>query len=341
MAERAAPTVVASVAIIFVVAVFGGSAACAQPQPSDGAGSRADPLSGYDPSKGTTGPSPTPQSAPPPTSIPGWFSQSKMLGSLFGVRPILSDNGIDLELKYTSEVAGNPVGGLDQAGRYTQQVNLSLKADLERLLSLDGTYFTFTLNDRVGRDLKPVIGSLRSPQEVYGAGQNFRLAELSVVKKMFSDHLELEVGFEAVGSDFATSTLYCYFQSGMFCGHTPALSSNSGGYNYPTGQWGANIKVKGHEVYLQFGTYEANSKLTLSGYGFDLSFNGSTAVLLPVEIGWQPKFGPQDLPGTYKLGGYYETSRAKNVLNDVGLDLGFSAGRHGIYIQGEQMLVRT
>jgi porin len=273
----------------------------------------------------------------------------RLTGDWGGWRTKLHDWGVEFRSQYISETAGNPVGGRKQSQRYTQEYNLGIKFDLEKLIDLDGGQVIFNLTRRDGADLKPVIGSLRSPQEKYGAGMTTRLTELSYVQKLFNDHLELEIGYEPVGNDFATSKIFCVFQSGMYCGHNPALSSNSNGwYNYPTGQWGANIKFIEGDFYTQFGAYQANPELGDAGHGFDLGFSG-TGALVPVEFGWVPDKGLLDLPGKYKVGFYYDTSDAMDVLRDAygrnagltGLDRRTVNGRYGGWIQGEQMIHRT
>ena len=208
------------------------------------------PSTGADVAVGANVNAPTPTQTSPRTDpafrpTPGYRSaatggapenqpyQNKMTGDWGGARSRLHDWGVDINLKYTSETAGNPVGGKNQGTAYTQQVALGAKFDLEKLVGLEGGQFLFTLNSRAGTDLRPIIGSLRSPLELFGAGENTRISELYYVQKLLEDHLEFKVGFSPVGDDFATSQLYCYFQSGEYCGHTPALSSNSGGIQLP------------------------------------------------------------------------------------------------------------
>ena len=44
--------------------------------------------------------------------------------------------------------------------------------------------------------------------------------------------------------------------------------------------------------------------------GFKLGTSGATGAIVPSEVGWQPRFGADRLPGHYKIGGYYDTSEA-------------------------------
>ncbi|WMT75421.1 carbohydrate porin [Bradyrhizobium sp. Ash2021] len=274
--------------------------------------------------------------------------QDKMTGDWGGLRTQLHDRGVDVELKYVSESAANPIGGQNKGAAYTQQVSLGAKLDLDKLAGLQGAQAVITLNDRVGTDLKPIIGSLQSPQEVFGAGQNARISEMYYTQQLWSDLIELKVGFSPVGDDYNTSELYCYFQSGVHCGHTPALSTNIVAFNYPTGAWGGRVKIQGFsESYVQTGIYQVNPNAGSPGSGFDLGFHG-TGVLVPIEFGWLPASGLGGLPGKYKIGAYYDSSSYADVLRDIngnnagitGLPMLTDLGRWGGWLQGEQMVYR-
>jgi porin len=83
--------------------------------------------------------------------------------------------------------------------------------------------------------------------------------------------------------------------------------------------------------------------------GFDWSVEHDTGVMVPVEVGWEPVFGPQELPGHYRAGFYHDTSDYPDLLyNDLGVPLAFSTlpgyahhGRNGFWVMGDQMLLRN
>ena len=109
-----------------------------------------------------------------------WFDQDTMTGNWGGARSTLQNAGIDLFAHFTTESAANPSGGIYQAVRYTQQIDFGADFDLDRLLRIHHAKFQFTLTDRVGGSLSAdAIGNQFAVQELYGAGQNFRLAEMN------------------------------------------------------------------------------------------------------------------------------------------------------------------
>jgi porin len=100
--------------------------------------------------------------------------------------------------------------------------------------------------------------------------------------------------------------------------------------------------------YFQFAAFDQNPKyLGVQQALFPAFFSGSTGVLLPAEFAWLPKFG--DPQGGYKLGGWYDTSSALDVVTDIaggpavvtGLPFLQSRGRYGAYVNFLQQITRN
>jgi porin len=231
-------------------------------------------------------------------------------------------------------------GGPYRTGRYTHQLDLETLFDLDKLAGIHDARIQFTLTDRFGRSLSnDVLHNQFAVQELYGAGQNFRLAELNY-QQDFADHrVHIELGWSPLGDDFARLPDFCKFQNGVICGHANAMTTNSGAHNFPTGQWGAHIKVHATPVfYVATGAYQVNPNEGDKDKGFDLGFN-STGVFVPVEVGWETGRGYGGLPGDYKLGAYYNSSDTPDVYDDLhGMPAGLTGepfiernGRYGAY----------
>ncbi|WP_414476103.1 carbohydrate porin [Microvirga sp. M2] len=281
------------------------------------------------------------------TAPPSWLTQSTMTDDWLGWRSSLEAVGITPSAHFITESAANPVGGKFSAIRYAQQIDFGAVFDLGRLAGLDDGKIQVVLTDRAGRSLSAdAIGNFFPVQEIYGAGQNFRLAELNYQQSLFDNSIRYKLGWSPVGDDFATSPYYCYFTNNAVCGKPPVLAADSGAHNFPVGQWGANIKVFPRpELYGATGIYQVNPNAGNSSQGFNLSFN-STGAFVPIEFGWLPKKGPGGLPGEYKIGGYFNTSKSPDVLRDVtgrsagltGLPFDEHNGRWGGYVLATQMV---
>lgn len=280
--------------------------------------------------------------ATPDPGLSSWVRGRYMTGDWGGTRSDLEAKGISLRGHHIAESAANPAGGLRQGAAYTEQVDAGADIDLEKLFGLSGARLHLTLTQRAGQSLAAnTIGSIISVQEVYGAGQNVRLAELSYEQLLLQDRLRLKLGWLHASDDFATSPIYCYFQNNGFCGQI-AIVVNSGFTIYPTGSWGGLAKISlTDDVYFQTGVYEVNPTLATPANGFKLGLSGATGIIMPAQIGWQPRLGTNGLKGHYRLGGYYDTSDVPYLGSPVGGPQALARGRWGFYGQADQMIYRT
>lgn len=294
-------------------------------------------------------PNTAPPQQPPNQQPKSWLDQTTLTGDWGGERTKLRNTGILLRAHFLTESAANPVGGETQAARYTQQIDFGADIDLGRLIDLCGGRIEITFTDRAGRSLSAdAIGNQFAVQELYGAGQNFRLAKLNYQQDLIGNKITIGLGWSPVGDDFATIPILCVFQNVILCGHANAVAVNSGAQNFPVGEWGAHIMMRPvQRFYAATGIYRVNPAAGNGNNGFDLSFRG-TGMFIPVEFGWLPGQSGSGLPGTYKIGAYYNSSPTPNVLTDVnGSSAGFTGapfatnnGRWGAYAMADQTIYR-
>jgi porin len=280
--------------------------------------------------------------APANPGLSSWLRDNYLTGNWNGTRTDLEAKGITLRAHHIAETAANPVGGLRQGAAYTEQVDAGADFDLEKLMGWPKAKLHVTFTQRAGQSLAAnAIGSIISVQEVYGAGQNLRLAELSYEQLLLEDRLRIKLGWLHASDDFATSPIYCYFQNNGFCGQI-AIVVNSGFTIYPTGSWGGMAKISlSDEIYFQTGVYEVNPTLAAPANGFKLGLSGATGVIMPAQLGWQPRLGAAGLKGHYRLGGYYDTSDVPYLGSPIGGPQALARGRWGFYGQADQMIYRA
>lgn len=278
----------------------------------------------------------------------GWLGQPTLTGDWGGTRTQLQDDGITLRAHWTTESAGNTSGGHRQTARYTQQLDAGADFDLDKLWGVPEAKIQFTVTERDGRSLtNDALGNMFSVQELYGAGQNFRLAELFWKQDFLAHKVTIQLGWAPLGNDLAQLAAFCNFQNGVICGHANAMTTNSGAHNYPTAQWGGRVKWRATPgFYVVAGAFLDNPNGGNKDQGWNLSLK-HRGVFVPVELGWSTR-PDNPRPGDVKLGAYYNTSGTPDVYTDVnGQPAGLTGaafehhdGRSGGYVIVDKMVYR-
>lgn len=267
-----------------------------------------------------------------------------LLGDWGGVRTDLLAKGINLEFGYVSETAGVVAGGERRGVDYAHSFDLKADFDMQKLAGLTGFSLHTAMVERAGRDASAdFLGDhLFEVQEIYGGGGDVavHLAYLYAEESLAGGAFDIEAGRMIVGDDFAESPLYCEFMSHANCPSLRDLGVATGFSTYPDGTWGGRVKITpDDQLALKAGLYQVRP-LYGGRSGFDWAGSGSTGVILPVELDWTPRFGPDQLVGHYKVGLTFDSSS----YADLGVVAGPPSqdrGRTSWYVLGDQMLKRT
>lgn len=195
----------------------------------------------------------------------------------------------------------------------------------------------------------PSSAPCSSCRKLYGRGQTVRLTQFWFAQKYLNGLLDWRIGRTSMGEDFAQFA--CDFQNLTFCGSPPGNIVGGYIYKWPISQWGTRLKVAlGDSAYVEAGVYDQNQEyIGFADKLLPVFYPGSTGVLIPAELGWLPTLGGGSLPGSYKVGGWYSTSTANDIVldtnsNPVGptrLPPLQRRGLYGAYINFEQQVTRT
>jgi porin len=268
-----------------------------------------------------------------------------LLGDWGGVRTRLHEHGVDFQLAYFSSPAYNVSGGHDHLIRYADQFTADATLDLDKLFSWPRAIFKVTLTYRDGHSLTTDanLNTLLEVQEVYGRGNFLRLTELSYEQVILDGRLDAKLGRLGVGGSFYNWS--CQFMNLSFCGELPG-NIVSTWYNWPVSQWGARLRLRLNEdMKIEAGIYQINPRNLEDGT--TLTFSGGIGAMVPVEFDWSPRFGDAQLPGTYRIGGWYDTSSQPDVFlaangEPLVLNPGVPAlirnGESGFYLNAQQQL---
>ena len=265
--------------------------------------------------------------------LQNWLAQPRGSGDWGGLRTRLEDMGIDWQTWFTGELVRNTAGYKGVATDYAQTLAFGADVDLGKLgVDPDGT-FRIWMTDRTGRNLGgDKLGSLFQTQETYGQGRDFRLNEISLAQAFWDNWVNLKGGFYPMGKDFGSLPAFCNYVSNAYCGHPLAMPYDSGWDDDPSGRYGGRIRVGQPDfLFVQTGIFQVNPTYPQEGNGWKLSFQGNTGVLFPLEATYFPSSDPR-LTGEYKVGGYYDTSRAPDLFTPTIHD----KGREGFYFEMQQ-----
>jgi porin len=222
-----------------------------------------------------------------------WWRGDALTGDWWGTRNWMDkDTGIEFSGTYTTDLAGNPVGGMEQGFTYTDNIAFGAKLDLEKLVGWQGATFTIAATDRNGTSLSQnYIGNQFTVQQIFG-GQTIILTGLHLTQRLLDDKMEIKVGRFSAGDDFASSPLYWLYMNNGIDGNPQALPVNASFSAYPWASWAARVRFEPSPDWnAMFGLYQVSNK-TFNRYlhGVNFSFEPTDGVMFLGQVGWTPEF---------------------------------------------------
>lgn len=244
-------------------------------------------------------------------------------------------------MNFTTDILGNPVGGLEQSAAYAGMWYGSTTFDLETLAGINGLSLFVAAAWPGGRDLSADdIGNLFAVAQVFN-GRALRLAEVYLEQDLFADRVSVAAGRLAVGNDFATADAFGFYVNSAVNGNPTGILVDAPAFTTsPFTQWGVRTTVAPRsEFYVSAGLYNADPDVQEDAFhGLDFTFNPWKGVLGVGEIGYKPNRADNavGLPGQYSLGAYFDTSSYDFVDGSPRS----RDGNYGIYAIAQQMIYR-
>ena len=346
------------------MASLAGVPAIAQTNPGAGGGALQGGASGLQSSEGvSTPPAPAAVSSEPP--LPGYADS--LVPDLFGYRKFLTDHGIAVILDTVDEFAGSISGGggpptsqssgTGGGSSIAGQVAFETDINWEVLAGITGfSTHTIILGRYGGQPASNYLGdSLNPSQEIYGAGGNVvaHLVQAFGEETFAGGKVDITAGRIPLDDDFMSSPLYCNFQNNSLCGNPKTGTDNFSHSSYPDANWAFRVRLRPiADYYIQSGIFFSQSNIYnvaknfRSGFTIDSSYISGEA--FPVEIGWEPSFGPQHMPGHYKVGFIYDNNPHTDNFYDInggsyvldGTTARVRTGSTSVYALADQMVVR-
>lgn len=273
-----------------------------------------------------------------------------LLGDWDGKRTELAQQGIKFEANILTDTAYLAEGGRNEGADplTSAQLWLGTQLDMEKLAGWDGVTVRAVATARQGqstsvRDLQGNAPHMANVQGTFGRGnQDSRLSELSIEKTFKDQGLSIKAGRLGLGMDF--NVMACDFASTAFCAAQMGKWQGNIWMNTPVSQWGARVKQQlNPEVAVQVGVYEFNpdnGNGKAEGQGWSLDTDHADGVTIPAEVVWTPKSLINGLPGSYRVGGMYNT--ADDIANQKDIATGEGKNRtFAGWLAIEQQLTST
>jgi porin len=275
---------------------------------------------------------------------------SDMLGAMGGVRPALAAHGLSLTVTDTSEVLGNPTGGLRQATVFEGMGFASLSLDGGKAgLPWDG--FSALVSAWIyGRGLSgDALHGLDTISNVE-ADRSLRLFEMWIEQSFLQGKISVRIGQQSADQEFIVDQYAAVLENGDY--GFPDLPSNdlpSGGPAYPFGTPAVRVKVAPSDsVTLLAALFNgdpappapangpADDPQGRDNSGTNFRIDGGALWFAELQYARNQGDNAPGLPAQYKIGGWYHSSPfADQRLDTLGVSLASSASngkplmRHG------------
>jgi porin len=293
-----------------------------------------------------------------PSAPTGLWDRSTLFGDMGGLRTWLGNHGVTLSLQETSEFFNNFTGGVKRGPVYNGVAQVGLNVNTEQAFGLKGGQFYVDALQIQGYGISGSNLDVLQSANGFEAAPGTRLWELWYQQSV-GDQFDVKIGQQSLDNEFMISQYATLFVNAMF--GWPALPSYDmpgGGPDYPLSSLGVRLRFKpSQSLTVLGGIFDGNPapgagnpyRINSSGTNFALHNGVMMIGELQYSINQAPAAGsssaqPSGLPGTYKLGFWYNNERFPAQQFGTGLSLASSAtyaGNFSIYAIADQTVWRS
>jgi porin len=314
---------VSSLPAIVAIAIFGlsdGSATAQSPAPPANqavvAQSQGAPA---DAGGSTAEAAPTSKDAP----ATGLWERDTLTGDWGGLRTRLIDAGVTFGLTEQSEVWSNLTGGLHQSEVYDGLATASVSLDLDKLVGWTGATLFIDAFQIHGRGPSGnLVGNLQLVSNIE-ATRDTKLYQLYIEQRAFNGRLTIRIGQEGANDQMMITQYGALFLNSSFgFPGLPAAVLPSGGPNYPMATPFVRAQFQATDsITLVSALFNGDPappgtgdpQLRDSG-GDAFRLNGHALAFAEFWYSINQADNAAGLPGTYKLGGWYDSAQFANQL---------------------------
>ncbi len=261
-------------------------------------------------------------------AAPGLCQENCLFGDWGGLRGQFAKAGITFGLQDINEVWGNATGGRRRAATYNGQTLLNIGLDTDTAFGWKGGIFNVSALQIRGRSLASDATLALQTNSGANASRSTRLWEAWYQQSFPGDTVDLKLGMQSLDLEFMTSEGAGLFLNTMMgWPMLPSANLYAGGPAYPLSSLGGRLRVRANEqITMLGGVFQDNPPggpfaddgplrgTTRWGGNFNLR-TGALAIAEAQYAFNQPAVGtdgkplpPTGLPGTYKLGAWYDSA---------------------------------
>jgi porin len=248
------------------------------------------------------------------TASTGLWDSANLLGDMGGLRTTLGDYGITLAVQDTETLLGNVSGGVKQGATMQGVTTATLQIDTQKAFGLSGGTINVSALQIHGQSLSPYY--LDDLQTANGTESEdaTRLWELWYDQSFANGAFDIKLGQQSIDQEFMVSKYSALFVNAMAgWPMLPSADLYAGGPAYPLSSLGMRGLVRpAPNLTILAGVFDDNppggsfAHDPQSADSGGVRFNLNTGALFIAEA--QLHINTiADLPGTYKLGFWYDT----------------------------------
>lgn len=248
------------------------------------------------------------------------YSSTTLTGNWSGSRDWLRDRGVTFTLTQESDGLANVSGGINTGTGYAGAFQLQGDFDLGRLFGWDGATVHASGYAVQGQGLGSKVGNLLETTSLE-ADPGVRLSELYLSQELSDGKLTFKAGQILADQNFAISTNAALFVNSTF--GWPGIFANDlpgGGPAYPYAVPAVQAIFKPNDAWtLQAAIFNGSPTGSdpdgnKNGLGFPLG-DGVLAIA-EAAYSYTPSKDSSGLPGTYKIGAWYNSETFDSLLAD-------------------------
>ncbi len=239
---------------------------------------------------------------------------------------------------YMGEGFGNVAGGLGQGAVYEGMAKFGVGVNLEKLMGWEGAAFYTNVILPHGDGLTGRYTGDFNVVSNIDTTNTFRLYKLWLQQALDDDKWSLRIGEIAADKEcFVSDSASLYFNNAF--GTYPVFSSNIPGPIFPLSAPGFRVRWAPNDSFSVIGMVFSGDvgNAATNPHNTDWQFRGHNGVLNLLEMAYKTNQadGSTGLPGTFKLGGFYDSKSFADQVTGA-----MHHGDYGVYALADQLLYR-